>query len=203
MKIICVGRNYKEHILELKNSTPKELIFFLKPETAIPLKNQPFFIPDFSTEIHHEIELVIKINKTGKHIEEKFAHKYYNELTLGLDFTARDIQEKLKKNGHPWEKAKSFDGSAPIGKFINKSQIKNIDNINFHLLVNKKPTQVGNTQNMIFKIDHIISFISRFITLKKGDLIFTGTPQGVSKIYKDDFLEGFIENEKIIEIKIK
>ena len=203
MKIICVGRNYKEHILELKNNTPKELIFFLKPETAIPLKNQPFFIPDFSTEIHHEIELVIKINKTGKHIEEKFAHKYYNELTLGLDFTARDIQEKLKKNGHPWEKAKSFDGSAPIGKFINKSQIKNIDNINFHLLVNKKPTQVGNTQNMIFKIDHIISFISRFITLKKGDLIFTGTPQGVSKIYKDDFLEGFIENEKIIEIKIK
>ena len=203
MKIICVGRNYKEHILELKNNTPKELIFFLKPETAIPLKNQPFFIPDFSTEIHHEIELVIKINKTGKHIEEKFAHKYYNELTLGLDFTARDIQEKLKKNGHPWEKAKSFDGSAPIGKFINKSQIKNIDNINFHLLVNKKLTQVGNTQNMIFKIDHIISFISRFITLKKGDLIFTGTPQGVSKIYKDDFLEGFIENEKIIEIKIK
>ena len=203
MKIICVGRNYKEHILELKNNTPKELIFFLKPETAIPLKNQPFFIPDFSKEIHHEIELVIKINKTGKHIEEKFANKYYNELTLGLDFTARDIQEKLKKNGHPWEKAKSFDGSAPIGKFINKSQIKNIDNINFHLLVNKKPTQEGNTQNMIFKIDHIISFISRFITLKKGDLIFTGTPKGVSKIHKGDFLEGFIENEKILEIKIK
>lgn len=203
MKIICVGRNYKGHILELKNHTPKELVFFLKPETSIPLKNQPFFIPDFSKEIHHEIELVIKINKTGKHIQEKFAHKYYNELTLGLDFTARDVQERLKKNGLPWEKAKSFDGSAPIGKFINKAQINNMDNINFHLLVNNKPIQIGNTKDMIFKIDFIISFISQFITLKKGDLIFTGTPKGVSKIHKNDLLEGFIEDQKIIEIKVK
>ena len=203
MKIICVGRNYKAHILEQKNKTPQELLFFLKPETAIPLKNQPFFIPDFSKEIHHEVELVIKINKTGKHIQEKFAHKYYNELTLGLDFTARDIQQKLKKKGHPWEKAKSFDGSAPIGKFIDKNQINNMDKINFHLLVNNTKKQVGNTQDMIFKIDYIISYISTFITLKKGDLIFTGTPEGVSQIHKDDFLEGFIENQKIIDIKIK
>ena len=203
MKIICVGRNYKGHILELKNNTPKELVFFLKPETAIPLKNQPFFIPDFSQEIHHEIELVVKINKTGKHIQEKFAKHYYSELTLGIDFTARDVQERLKKNGLPWEKAKAFDGSAPIGKFIDKTQIQNIDNINFQLLVNKTPMQIGNTKDMIFKIDFIISFISQFITLKKGDLIFTGTPEGVSKIHKGDFLEGFIENKKIIELKVK
>ena len=195
MKIICIGRNYKDHILELKNPTPGDMIFFLKPETAIPIKNQPFFIPDFSKKIHHEIELVIKINKTGKHIQEKFAHKYYSELTLGLDFTARDLQKKLKKNGEPWEKAKSFDGSAAIGRFIEKSQIKNINDIN--------TKQIGNTKNMIFKIDYIISYISTFITLKKGDLIFTGTPKGVSKIKKGDVLEGFINNEKIIKVKIK
>ncbi len=203
MKIICVGRNYHEHILELKNQAPKELLFFLKPETAIPLKNQPFFIPDFSQEIHHEIELVIKINNTGKHIQEKFAHKYYNELTLGLDLTARDIQKKLKNKGEPWEKAKAFDGSAPIGRFIDKKNIKNINNLNFHLSVNKKITQIGNTKNMIFQIDYIISYISQYITLKKGDLIFTGTPKGVGQIRKNDILEGFIENDKILEIKVK
>ena len=203
MKIICIGRNYKNHILELKNKVPKEIIFFLKPETAILQKKQPFFIPDFSKEIHHEIEVVIKINKTGKHIQEKFAHTYYNELTLGIDFTARDVQKKIKKRGEPWEKAKSFDGSAPIGLFINKSHIKDLNNFNFKLLVNNKKKQKGNTKNMIFKIDYIISYISQFITLKKGDLVFTGTPSGVDKVKKNDVLVGFIENQKILDIKIK
>ena len=203
MKIICIGRNYKNHISELKNKIPKEIIFFLKPETAIPQKKQPFFIPDFSKEIHHEIELVIKINKTGKHIQEKFAHTYYDEITLGLDFTARDVQNKLKEDSQPWEKAKAFDGSAPVGLFINKNHIKNLNNLNFKLLVNNKEKQIGNTKNMIFKIDYIISYISQFITLKKGDLIFTGTPHGVDKVKKNDILIGFIENQKILEIKIK
>ena len=203
MKIICVGRNYKKHISELKNEIPKEIIFFLKPETAIPQKKQPFFIPDFSKEIHHEVELVIKINKTGKHIQEKFAHTYYDEVTLGLDFTARDLQNKLKENREPWEKAKAFDGSAPVGLFINKHDIQNLNNLNFKLLVNNKEKQIGNTKNMIFKIDYIISYISQFITLKKGDLIFTGTPDGVDKVKKNDILIGFIENQKILEIKIK
>jgi len=203
MKIICVGRNYKDHILELKNPTPNDMIFFLKPETAIPIKNQPFFIPDFSKKIHHEIELVIKINKTGKHIQEKFAHTYYDEFSLGIDFTARDLQEKIKKKGEPWEKAKSFDGSAPVGFFINKSKIKDIQKINFKLTVNQEERQSGNTKDMIYTVSEIISHISKFITLKKGDLIFTGTPSGVSQVKKEDLLEGFVENEKILEIKIK
>ena len=167
MKIICVGRNYKKHIVELKNKIPKEIVFFLKPETAVPQKNQPFFIPDFSNNIHHEIEIVIKINKTGKHIQEKFAHRYYDELTLGIDFTARDIQEKLKKEGKPWEKAKSFDGSAPVGRFIKKNTVDNIHDLNFKILVNNKQIQYGNSKNMIFSIDQIISYVSKFITLKK------------------------------------
>tara|TARA_Y100001968_G_C19421346_1_gene751907 strand:- start:591 stop:1202 length:612 start_codon:yes stop_codon:yes gene_type:complete len=203
MKIICVGRNYKKHILELKNKIPSDIIFFLKPETAIPLKNQPFFLPDFSEEIHHEIEVVVKIDKTGKHIQEKFAHNYYNEFTLGIDFTARDVQKKLKKNGEPWEKAKAFDGSAPIGKFIHKDDIKNIQNIDFQLTINKEKKQIGNTKHMIYTISQLISYISKFITLKKGDLIFTGTPSGVGKVKKGDFLEGFINNTRIIDVKIK
>ena len=202
MKIICVGRNYQDHILELKNKTPKEILFFLKPETAIPIK-QPFFIPEFSNEIHHEIEIIIKICKTGKHIQKEFASLYYNELSLGIDFTARDLQEKLKSNGEPWEKAKAFDGSAPIGTFIKKEEFENIQNINFQLFVNQKLKQEGNTKNMIFSIDQIISYISKYITLKKGDLIFTGSPSGVGKVQKNDILEGFIENHKILEINIK
>jgi len=203
MKIICIGRNYNNHVLELKNKTSDDMIFFLKPETAIILKNQPFFIPDFSKEIHHEIEVVIKINKTGKHIQEKFAHTYYHELTLGIDFTARDLQKNIKKNGEPWEKAKAFDGSAPVGRFIQKHDIQDIQNLNFKLTVNQEEKQSGNTKNMTYTIKQIISYISRFITLKKGDLIFTGTPAGVDKIKKGDFLEGFINNERIIDIKIK
>ena len=200
MKIICIGRNYKEHILELKNNIPNDIIFFLKPETAIPLKNQPFFIPDFSNEIHHEVEVVIKIKKTGKHIKEKFAYNYYNEISLGIDFTARDIQKKIKSNGEPWEKSKAFDGSAPVGKFIS---VEDVQKINFKLLVNGKVRQLGNTQNMIHSVDCLISYISQFITLKKGDLIFTGTPSGVAKVKKGDLLEGMIENEKILEVKIR
>ena len=203
MKIICVGRNYKKHIVELKNKIPKEIVFFLKPETAVPQKNQPFFIPDFSNNVHHEIEIVIKINKTGKHIQEKFAHRYYDELTLGIDFTARDIQEKLKKEGKPWEKAKSFDGSAPVGRFIKKNTVDNIHDLNFKLIVNNKQIQYDNSKNMIFSIDQIISYVSEFITLKKGDLIFTGTPSGVGRVEKNDILEGYLENEKLIETIVR
>ncbi|MBE37645.1 MAG: 2-hydroxyhepta-2,4-diene-1,7-dioate isomerase [Flavobacteriales bacterium] len=203
MKIICVGRNYKKHIVELKNKIPEEIVFFLKPETTIPQKNQPFFIPDFSNNVHHEIEIVIKINKTGKHIQEKFAHRYYDELTLGIDFTARDIQEKLKKEGKPWEKAKSFDGSAPVGRFIKKNTVYNIHDLNFKLLVNNKQVQCDNSKNMIFSIDQIISYVSKFITLKKGDLIFTGTPSGVGRVEKNDILEGYLENEKLIETIVR
>jgi len=203
MKIICVARNYKKHILELNNTPPEELIFFLKPETAIPIKGQPFFIPDFSHEIQHEIEIVIKINKTGKHIQEKFAHKYFDELTLGIDFTARDIQSQLKKGGFPWEKSKSFDGSGPVGFFIKKTEYPDITNLNFELLINGKVQQSGNTKNMIFSFNYIISYISKYITLKKGDLIFTGTPSGVGKVNKNDILTGLIEGKKIIQTKIK
>ena len=203
MKIICIGRNYKQHILELENKIPDDIIFFLKPETAIPQKNQPFFIPDFSNEIHHEIELVIKINKTGKHIQKQFANKYYDELTLGIDFTARDVQKKLKKESQPWEKAKAFDGSAPVGRFICKSDIHDIRNLNFKLFVNKKMKQYGNVKSMIFSIDEIISYVSKYITLKKGDLIFTGTPSGVNKVEKNDILEGYLEDQKVLEIVIK
>ena len=203
MKIICVGRNYKKHIFELKNSVPEELVFFLKPETAIPQKNQPFFIPDFSNDIHHEIELVIRINKTGKHIQKQFSNTYYDQITLGVDFTARDLQQRLKEKREPWEKAKSFDNSAPIGRLISKDRFLDINNINFTLFKNKKQVQSGNTKDMIFKIDEIISYVSKFITLKKGDLIFTGTPDGVGKVEKEDILEGYIENEKILDFKVK
>ncbi len=203
MKIICVGRNYKKHIFELKNSVPEEIVFFLKPETAIPQKNQPFFIPDFSNDIHHEIELVIRINKTGKHIQKQFSNTYYDQITLGVDFTARDLQQRLKEKREPWEKAKSFDNSAPIGRLISKDRFLDINNINFTLFKNKKQVQSGNTKDMIFKIDEIISYVSKFITLKKGDLIFTGTPDGVGKVEKEDILEGYIENEKILDFKVK
>ena len=201
MKIICIGRNYYDHIKELKNSIPQEIIFFLKPETAIPIKGQPFFLPDFSNNIEHEIEIVLKINKAGKFIQEKFSHKYYNEISVGIDFTARDLQKKIKQHGLPWEPAKSFDGSAVVGSFISKDDL-NINNLNFSLNKNGKITQKGNSKNMISNFDKIISFISKFITLKKGDLIFTGTPSGVSQVKKNDILEGFIENQKLLQIKV-
>lgn len=203
MKIICIGRNYFKHIQELENDVPLKPLFFLKPETAIQPKGHPFFIPDFSNEIHYEVELVIKINKTGKHIEKKFAHKYFEEIGLGIDFTARDIQENCKKKGLPWEIAKGFDGSAQISnKFIKKDTFLN-KNISFCLKKNNEIVQIGNSKEMIFSFEEIISYVSKFFTLKIGDLIYTGTPSGVGKVEKGDILNGFIEKEKILNVIVK
>lgn len=204
MKIVCVGRNYVDHIKELNNATPSNPVIFMKPETAIPLKNMPFFYPDFSQDVHHEVEIVLRIDKVGKNIEEQFAHKYYSEIGIGIDFTARDLQTELKNKGLPWELAKSFDGSAPVSeKFIPKENFSNLKNINFSLKVNNMEKQNGNTSLMLFSFDYIISFVSKFVTLKKGDLIFTGTPAGVGAVKVGDNLEAFIENERLLQIKIK
>ncbi len=203
MKIICIGRNYAEHAKEMNAAVPSEPIFFLKPDTALIKDNQPFYYPDFSKEIHHEVELVLKISKPGKNIELQFANKYYDEIGIGIDFTARDIQAKCKEKGLPWEKAKAFDGSAPIGKFIDKNKMSNISNIHFHLNVNGNKIQSGNTKDLLFTFDSIIAYISKFFTLKTGDLIFTGTPEGVGPIAIGDKLEAFIENEKLLTFEIK
>jgi 2-keto-4-pentenoate hydratase/2-oxohepta-3-ene-1,7-dioic acid hydratase in catechol pathway len=204
MKIICIGRNYTEHISELKNEKPTDPVIFMKPDTAILLKKQPFFIPDFSDDIHYEVEVLVRINKVGKYIQEKFAHKYYNEIGLGIDFTARDLQQKLKEKGLPWEKAKGFDGSAVIGeKWIDKNSFSNINNINFSLLRNEKPVQTGNTGEMLWKIDEIIAYVSQYFTLKIGDVIFTGTPSGVGKVEINDRLTGFIEDQQLFSINVK
>lgn len=203
MKILCIGRNYVKHVKELNNTIPTEPLFFLKPETAIQPRNHPFFIPHFSNDIHYEVELVIKIDKAGKHIEERFAHKYYSKIGLGIDFTARDIQEKCKANGLPWEKAKGFDGSAQISNiFIEKSKL-DITNIAFFLNKNGKQVQIGNSSKMIFNFDKIISYLSKFYSLKIGDLIFTGTPEGVGKIKKGDVLTGFIEKQNMFEVQVR
>ncbi|OFX47868.1 MAG: 2-hydroxyhepta-2,4-diene-1,7-dioate isomerase, partial [Bacteroidetes bacterium GWA2_30_7] len=180
MKIICIGQNYAEHIKELKSAFPEKPVFFLKPDTCLIKNNLPFYLPDFSNDLQHEIEIVIKINRLGKNIEEKFAHRYYSELTVGIDFTARDIQREIKSKGLPWEIAKAFDGSAPIGEFIPLSSIKKIKDLNFELKVNDTIAQKGNTSDMIFDFDKIISYVSLFMTLKIGDLIYTGTPSGVA-----------------------
>ena len=203
MKIICVGRNYVEHIKELNNEAPKDPVLFLKPDTAILLKKQPFFIPEFSNEVHHEVEILVKINRIGKHIDRKFAHKYYDEIGLGIDFTARDLQSKLKEKGLPWEKAKAFDGAAVVGNFLSKSDFKNIDDINFRLEKNDKLQQTGNTSLMLWKIDTLIEYISKYFTLKIGDIIFTGTPSGVAKVNSNDILKGFIEEKELFSIKVK
>ena len=203
MKIICIGRNYHDHINELKNKITKEPLFFLKPDTAIQPKGHPFFIPDFSNNIHYEVELVIKISKNGKNINEQFSHKYYEEIGLGIDFTARDIQQECKELGHPWEKAKGFDGSAQIShKFINKSEL-DLNNINFKLEKNKKRVQNGNSKDMIYSFDYIISYVSKFYTLRAGDLIYTGTPAGVCKVEIGDKLVGYLNEEKILSVNIK
>ena len=203
MKIICVGRNYVEHIKELNNEAPKEPVLFLKPDTAILLKKQPFFIPEFSDEVHHEVEILVKINKVGKHIDRKFAHKYYDEIGLGIDFTARDLQSKLKEKGLPWEKSKAFDGAAVVSIFLPKSDFKDINNINFRLEKNNKVQQIGNTSLMLWKIDTLIEYISKYFTLKIGDIIFTGTPSGVAKVNSNDNLKGFIEEKEVFSIKVK
>jgi 2-keto-4-pentenoate hydratase/2-oxohepta-3-ene-1,7-dioic acid hydratase in catechol pathway len=203
MKLICIGRNYTEHIKELANEKPTEPVVFLKPDTAILLKNQPFFIPDFSNDVHHEVEILVKINRVGKYIDKKFAHKYYEEIGLGIDFTARDLQEQLKAKGLPWEKAKGFDGAAVIGNWFSKSNFKNVDDVNFSLLKNDIVVQKGNTSHMMWKIDEIIEYVSKYFTLKIGDIIFTGTPAGVSKVEPNDQLKGFIENQEALTLTIK
>ncbi|OYQ45592.1 fumarylacetoacetate hydrolase family protein [Flavobacterium aurantiibacter] len=203
MKIICVGRNYADHIAELKNETPTDPVLFLKPDSALILKQHPFVIPEFSSEIHHEIELVVKINKVGKYIEPQFASKYYNEITVGIDFTARDLQQKLKDKGLPWEKAKAFDGSALVGNFLPVSNFDSLENLNFELRKNNQSVQVGNSALMLTKIDDLIAYISTFFTLKIGDLIFTGTPAGVGKVEENDVLEGYLENQKLFRLQIK
>ena len=203
MKIICIGRNYVNHAKELGNAIPSEPVFFLKPDTAISPKGHPFFIPDFTNNVHYEVELVIKINRLGKHIEEQFAHKYYSEIGLGIDFTARDIQEEVKAKGLPWERAKGFDGSAVISRtFINKEEL-DINNIGFSLSKNGDSVQKGNSKDMLFNFDKIIAYISQFYTLKIGDLIYTGTPAGVGQVANGDVLEGFISTQKMFVVKVR
>ena len=198
-----MGRNYPRHIKELVNQRPESPVIFIKPDTSLLQKNNPFFIPDFSRLINYELELLVKINKIGKYIQPKFAFKYYREIGLGIDFTARDIQQQLKEKGLPWEKAKGFDGSALIGEWFDKSNFEDINKLDFHLLKNGIVTQSGNSSQMIWKIDELISEISKFFTLKIGDIIFTGTPEGVGDVQEDDLLEGFLMNEKAFSIKIK
>ena len=203
MKIICIGQNYLEHIKELNSAIPEEPVFFLKPDTALLLDNKPFYVPDFSNDIHHEVEIVLKINRVGKNIAENFAYKYYEELTVGIDFTARDIQKAQKTKGLPWEKAKSFDFSAPMGRFVSKSKFVKMNNIGFHLDINGKTVQQGNTSDLLFSFDKIIAFISQFITLKIGDLIYTGTPVGVGAVKIGDRLEAFLESERLLAFEVK
>ena len=202
MKIICIGRNYTSHIEELDNKKPEEPVIFMKPDSSILLKKHPFVIPPFSNDIHHEIELLVKICKLGKHIDKKFAHKYYKEIGLGIDFTARDLQNNLKDKGLPWEKAKAFDGSAVISEFFPKKNY-DLENLNFQLFNNDILVQDGNSKNMLWKIDEIIAYVSQFFTLKIGDIIFTGTPAGVGRIKPGDILIGKIENNEMFKINIK
>lgn len=203
MKIICIGRNYADHIKELNNERPNEPVIFTKPESAILKNGEAFYYPDFSQDIHHEVEILVKISKMGKNIEEKFAHKYYDEIGIGIDFTARDIQAKLKAKGLPWDLAKGFDGSAPISEFLPKSEFADLTNLNFHLDVNNEKKQEGNTAMMLYPIDTIIAFISRYFTLKTGDIIFTGTPAGVAAVKIGDKLVCYIESEKMLEFEVK
>jgi 2-keto-4-pentenoate hydratase/2-oxohepta-3-ene-1,7-dioic acid hydratase in catechol pathway len=203
MKIICIGRNYSAHAKELNNPVPKEPVVFLKPDTALLPKSMPFFYPSFSKDIHYEAELVVKIDRVGKNISQKFAHKYYSELSVGIDFTARDLQQECKEKGLPWERAKAFDGSAPVGRFIGKDKFQTLSDLNFSLKINGELKQQGNTGNMLLSIDAIIAYVSQFFTLKIGDLIFTGTPEGVGPIAINDSFEAFLEGEKVLDLKIK
>lgn len=203
MKIICVGKNYLKHIQELDRQRPTEPVFFMKPDSSVIIRNRPFFLPDFSEEIHHEVELIFRICKVGKYIQPKFAHTYYDAIGLGIDFTARDLQWKCVAEGNPWEIAKAFDGSAVISKFVEKEHFGDINNMDFRLLLNDQCVQHGNSKDMLFSIDDIICHVSRFMTLKIGDVIFTGTPEGVGKVAINDRLQGFIGEEKFLDFKIK
>ncbi|WP_295655636.1 fumarylacetoacetate hydrolase family protein [uncultured Mucilaginibacter sp.] len=203
MKIIAIGRNYAEHAKELNNPVPTVPVIFMKPDTALLKDNKPFYHPDFSQDVHHEIEIVLKVCKEGKNISEKFAANYYDELALGIDFTARDIQSRHKEKGLPWELAKAFDNSAPVSNFIPKDKFADLYKLNFHLDINGETRQQGSTTDLLFSFEKIIAFVSGYITLKKGDLIFTGTPPGVSKVSIGDHLEGYLENEKLLDFYIK
>jgi 2-keto-4-pentenoate hydratase/2-oxohepta-3-ene-1,7-dioic acid hydratase in catechol pathway len=203
MKIICIGRNYAKHIEELANEKPANPVIFLKPDSAILAKETPFYIPPFSNEIHYEVEILVKISKVGKFISQEFAHNYYNEIGLGIDFTARDIQDQCKMKGLPWEKAKAFDGSAVISDFISKDELGDINNINFSLRKNQSVVQNGNTRAMLWKIDELITYVSQFFTLKTGDIIFTGTPEGVGKVKENDLLTGYLQDKEMFNVKIK
>lgn len=203
MKVIAIGRNYAEHAKELNNPIPTTPVIFLKPDTAVLKDNKPFYHPEFSSDIHHEIELVLKVSKEGKHISEKFAATYFEEIGLGIDFTARDIQQKHKEKGLPWELAKAFDNSAPVSRFIPKTDFKNLYDLNFRLDINDHMAQQGNTSNLLFSFEYIIAFVSKYFTLKKGDLIFTGTPQGVGKVNPGDHLAGYLEDVKLLDFDIR
>lgn len=203
MKLICIGRNYTDHIKELSNERPADPVVFIKPDSAILPKEQDFYIPEFSKEIHHEVEILVKIKKVGKHIEEKFAPSYYDEIGLGIDFTARDLQSELKSKGLPWEKAKGFDSSAVIGKWVDKSKFNDLNDLDFSLSKNDEVVQQGNTNLMLWKIDELIAYVSTFFTLKKGDILFTGTPAGVGKIAPNDYLSGKLQGHELFSVKIK
>ena len=203
MKIIAIGRNYAEHAKELNNPVPTTPVIFMKPETALLKENKPFYHPDFSEDVHHEIELVLKISKEGKHVSEKFASGYYEEIGLGIDFTARDIQSRHKEKGLPWELAKAFDGSAPVSSFVPKTKFESVYELDLRLDINGETRQHGNTRDLLFSFESIIAFVSQYITLKKGDLIFTGTPAGVSKVKIGDRLEGYLQDEKMLDFYVK
>ena len=203
MKIICIGRNYSEHAKELNNPLPEKPVFFMKPDSSILKNNKPFFLPDFSQDVHYEVELVLKISKLGKNIDEKFADRYFNEIGIGIDFTARDLQKECKSKGLPWEIAKAFENSAPLGKFLPKESFSDLGDIKFHLSINNETVQIGTSRDMIFSFNKLISYLSQFFTLKTGDLIFTGTPAGVGPVYKNDHLQAYIEDKLLLEFKVK
>ena len=203
MKIICIGRNYKAHAKELHNAVPEEPVFFLKPDSAMVTKNKPVYYPDFTKELHHEVEIIVRINRLGKNIAEKFAPKYYNEIGIGIDFTARDLQSELKTKSLPWEKAKGFDGSAPMSQFYPVEQFGKIDKLNFQLDINGETRQQGNTKDMLFNVNQLIAYVSKYMTLKIGDLIFTGTPAGVGPVQIGDKLSCSIEGQNLLEFEVK
>jgi len=203
MKLICIGRNYTEHIKELDNERPSEPVVFIKPDSAVLPKEQDFYIPSFSNDVHYEVELLVKITKVGKHISEKFAHRYYDEIGLGIDFTARDLQAQLKSKGLPWEKAKGFDGAAVIGNWLPKEKFENLNKLGFSLLKNGEIVQNGHTSLMLWKIDELIAYVSTYFMLKKGDILFTGTPSGVGKVAPNDYLVGKIEGEQLFTVKVR
>ena len=203
MKLICIGKNYLKHIHELNSKKEDDPVIFLKPDTSVIQKKQPFFIPEFSSEIHYEVEIILKFNRVCKHIEPKFSKKYFDKLSLGIDFTARDLQRKFKENGLPWDIAKGFDNSAMIGDWLSVDLFDDLDNINFRLEKNGEIVQKSNSSNMIWKIDQLISKASTFFTIKIGDIMFTGTPEGVGQVVENDLLEGYIDDKKVFSVRVK